>query len=262
MDDLNLELEALQAIYSDKELTIETKENRRIINIQLIKEANCEIKFNSEDDESIKFIIIKVAFLINQDYPEKSPPEINNVNISILDGKYSMNECPLDNYHDQEIDNNRIIFDDSTCIYINVDEVINYYNSLKENYIGRVCLFDIIENLQVFIDDITSKLISNQGRVDDAKFGLNLSEKEDEEEEVIYSGLTERILCPVEERVSEEQFNLWKMAFKTEMIEKKIWKDENQDSSQLTGKQLFEKDESLIKSDENSSTIIDTTDIL
>ncbi|CUV06201.1 unnamed protein product [Cryptosporidium hominis] len=262
MDDLNLELEALQAIYSDKELSIETKENCQIINIQLIKEANYEINPISEKNESIKFIKIKVAFLINQGYPEKSPPEINNINICILDGKYSMNECPIDNYHDEESDDNRILFDDSTCIYINTDEVINYYDSLKESYIGRVCLFDIIENLQVFIDDITSKLISNQEfQVEDTNIGLDSIGKDDDDE-VVYSSLTERILCPIEERVSEEQFNLWKMAFKSEMIEKKIWKDENQDSSQLTGKQLFEKDESLIKSDENSSTIIESTYLL
>ncbi|KAK9172595.1 Ubiquitin-conjugating enzyme/RWD-like protein [Cryptosporidium meleagridis] len=266
MDDLNLELEALQAIYSDKELTIETKENCQIINIQLIKEANCEINSTCENNQSIKFIKIKVAFLINQGYPEKSPPEINNINICILDGKYSNNECAIDNCHD-EGDDNRILFDDSTCIYINTDEVINYYDSFKESYIGRVCLFDIIENLQVFIDDITSKLISDQEfQADDTKFGLDSvgrdEEEEDDDDEVIYSGLTERILCPIEERVSEEQFNLWKIAFKSEMIEKKIWRNENQDSSQLTGKKLFEKDESLIRSDENSSAIIESTYLL
>lgn len=262
MDDINLELEALQAIYSDKELNIETKENCQIINIQLIKEAKSETNFISEDNVSTKFIKIKVSFLINQEYPEKSPPEINNINICILNGTYSMNECPIDNYHYEESDNNTIMFDDSTSMYINVDEVINYYNSIKKSYIGRVCLFDIIENLQAFIDDITYKLIYNQEvQIIEENLEPNSSEKV-EEEEIVYSGLTERTLCPIEERVTEEQFNLWKIAFKLEMIEKNIWKDENQDSNQLTGKQLFEKDESLIKSDEYSSIIIDSTDTL
>ncbi|OII75377.1 uncharacterized protein cubi_01898 [Cryptosporidium ubiquitum] len=262
MDDVNLELEALQAIYSDKELTIEAKEDCQIIHIQLVKEAKSGINSINEDNEKIKFIKIKVVFLINQEYPERSPPEINNINICILDGKYCMNECPIDNYHDEESDNT-ILFDDSTSTYVNVDEVINYYNSIKESYIGRVCIFDIIENLQVFIDDVASKLITNQeSQVVYENPVSNSIEEMEGEDQAAYSGLTERILCPIEERVTEEQFNLWKIAFKSEMIEKNIWKDENQDSNQLTGKQLFEKDESLIKSDENSSVIIDSTDTL
>ncbi|KAJ1609666.1 hypothetical protein OIY81_2272 [Cryptosporidium canis] len=255
MDELSLEIEALRAIYSDKELTIETRDNCQIIHIQLIKEAKNEVSQVEDDDQILKFVKINVAFLINPGYPEESPPEIHKLNVCILDGKYQMNECPIENY--QTDDSGTIAFDDSTSIFINVDEIINYYNTIKESYIGRVCLFDIIENLQAFIDDNTYKYISSQESQDDKDSESQLSEVE----EVVYSGLTERYLCPVEERVTEEQFNLWKIAFKAEMIEKKIWKDESQDSTQLTGKQLFEKDETLIKSDDHIPVATDSTDI-
>ncbi|KAF7457340.1 RWD domain-containing protein [Cryptosporidium felis] len=242
MDDLNLELEALQAIYSEKELSIETTDSQKTtINIQFVKELNGG-DFQLNNNGSLKFIKINISLVLGSDYPKSAPPEIESVCICTIDGEYSMSESPTEN---------DIKFDESSCTFINTDEVFNYYNSIKYSFLGRVCIFDVIESLQVHIDEtVSTRVLKNDTLEAGTKCGdLATDDKEDQEDEIVFSGLTERHLCPIEERVTEEEFNLWKTQFKDEMVEKGIWRSEKADLSSLTGKQLFEKDESLIKSD-------------
>ncbi|KAH8740083.1 hypothetical protein FG386_000910 [Cryptosporidium ryanae] len=286
MDELNLELEALRAIYTEKEFSVENNGGFYSITIQITKERELEFNcLNYENitltsGENIKFVRIRLVFLLDKDYPENSCPILNNVNVALFDGKYcDSNETTFEKYknnsnNDIDFEHNnagKIVINASTIVCLNSDQVYNYYDQIKNDYIGRVCLFDIIENILSFIYELSDDLIKQQLCLD---FGSNLQNNEDiinklnnsceygennddniSDNEPIFSGLTDRVLCSIEERVTSDEFNAWKEKFREEMIEKNIWKGEYRDLNVLTGKQLFERDASLLKSDENNSSI-------
>ncbi|KAH7647746.1 hypothetical protein FG379_003310 [Cryptosporidium bovis] len=285
MDDLNLELEALRAIYTEKELIIENNDDFCSVDIQITKERDPGFNgVNKEETlgprEDIEFIRIRLLLILDKDYPENSCPILKNVNITLFEGKYfefyktTFEEDGNNTNSDFsfEHNNDEIEINNSTIVCLNSDKVYNYYDEIKNDYIGRVCLFDIIETLLSFIYELPNDLNkqypcsdlswniqynmgSNNESTNNNTFGEDIDDYHAGDDKPMFSGLADRVLCSIEERVTTDEFNAWKEKFRAEMIEKNIWKGEYRELNVLTGRQLFERDSSLIKSDESSSAI-------
>ncbi|KAL7069018.1 RWD domain-containing protein [Cryptosporidium serpentis] len=148
-----------------------------------------------------------------------------------------------------------IYFEDIQGIsdYQELEQLHKFANNCVQSHIGEICIFNIIENIQGHIDELVQLESVDPCYNQDQPSSTNQSliKGIQDENEVVYKGLSDKILCNIDERVTESEFNKWKDSFKNEMIEKGIWKLNNNINTSLTGKQLFELDNSLIKSDIN-----------
>lgn len=71
-------------------------------------------------------------------------------------------------------------------------------------------------------------------------------EGEEVTEDVEFEGLADKQLPAESERITEEQFQTWRVEFRKEMEATGVWKTKEL-SDRLTGRQLFERDASLAK---------------
>ncbi|EEA04900.1 RWD domain-containing protein [Cryptosporidium muris RN66] len=136
-----------------------------------------------------------------------------------------------------------------------LEQLYKFANNCVQSHIGEICIFNIIENIQGHIDELV-QLKPVDPHYNQCQYSSNtnqsLLKSTQDEGEVVYKDLSDKILCNVDKRVTESEFNKWKDSFKSEMIDKGIWKSNNNIGTSLTGKQLFELDNLLIKSDINS----------
>lgn len=76
-----------------------------------------------------------------------------------------------------------------------------------------------------------------------------------------FKGLEEKQLCAADERITDEEFKAWSEQFKKEMVAKGIWERKATDTSRLTGRQMFESDQALVKTAlDNEAGITDIID--
>ncbi|OII78118.1 RWD domain-containing protein [Cryptosporidium andersoni] len=135
-----------------------------------------------------------------------------------------------------------------------LEQLYKLASNCAQSHIGEICIFNIIENIQGHIDELVQLKSVGPHYNQDQSSNTNQSliKSTQDEDEVVYKGLSDKTLCNIDERVTESEFNKWKDSFKNEMIDKGIWKSNDNIGASLTGKQLFELDNSLIKSDINS----------
>jgi len=116
-----------------------------------------------------------------------------------------------------------------------------------EASIGMAMVYTMAEACQDFLKDNNVKALSMHEEMmkrlggdeggEENEDDEDYDEEEEEEEEEEWKGLAEKALCPESERITVDQFNVWRVKFDEEMIRTGVLKRDEIKSK--TGRQIF-----------------------
>ena len=183
------ELEALQAMYSEEELTI--KENQKGFSIVI----------TSDEELEEELLSLELDLIYSSQYPDEMP-------LLMVENVHGLDENEM-------------------------EEIQRFINESAEECIGTVMGFTLISNIQMKLGEILDKVKSKELEAQKQK-----EEEERIKEEARFKGTP----------VTKETFLEWKIKFEVEMS---TGSKQATDSIplKLTGRNMFEKDSSLAKSD-------------
>ncbi|CAJ1351178.1 unnamed protein product [Effrenium voratum] len=195
-----LEIEALQSIFDKEFVSISSRE----FTIKLLP-------FPAGEEENYVEVTLHVTY--TDTYPDEAP--------------------------DWKLEDVKGLGDEKLeLLQKNVEETI-------ESSIGMAMIYSVTEACQDFLKENNQKELSmheqmmlrqaaEEGGEDEEE---DEDEEDEEEEEPEWKGLTEKTLCPENERVTPETFGAWKVKFDAEMVEIGLLKRD--ETKARTGKLIF-----------------------